>query len=188
METKRFEIAGPVLLKPDVFIDDRGYFFESFSLKRYQELGIPAERFVQDNVSHSRRGVVRGLHYQAPPFAQGKLVQVLRGRVLDVALDIRTGSPTFGKYVMVELSEVDHSQFWIPAGFAHAFLALEDNTLFTYKVTNPYHKESDRGILWNDPELGIAWPKDITPLVSPKDAALPLLSGIATDFVFGEEY
>lgn len=186
METKRFSIEGPVLLQPDVFIDDRGCFFESFSLKRYQDLGIPADRFVQDNVSKSKRGVVRGLHYQAAPFEQGKLVQVLHGRVLDVALDIRVGSPTYGKHVMVELSGVDHQQFWIPAGFAHAFMALTDDAIFTYKVTNPYDKESDRGVRWNDPALGIAWPTDIAPIVSAKDAALPLLRDIVNGFVYGE--
>lgn len=184
MEAKQFEIVGLVLFKPDVFADDRGYFFESFSQKRYQEFGIPAEHFVQDNVSRSRRGVVRGLHYQAPPYAQGKLVQVLRGRVFDVAVDIRTGSPTYGKYVMVELSEANHCQFWIPAGFAHGFFALEDETIFTYKVTNPYHKESDRGILWNDPVLNIPWPTGIAPVVSPKDATLSLFNGIADEFAY----
>ncbi len=181
METKRFDIEGPMLLVPDVYADDRGYFFESYSLKKYQELGIPAERFVQDNVSKSKKGVVRGLHYQAPPFAQGKLVSVLRGRVLDVAVDIRTGSPTYGKHVMVELSEENHAQFWIPEGFAHAFMALEDDTVFTYKVTNVYDKASDRGVCWNDPDLGIAWPASEA-LVSEKDAALPLLKDIVSEF------
>lgn len=185
METKRFEIAGPVLLMPDVFSDDRGYFFESFSLKRYQEFGIPADRFVQDNVSKSKKGTVRGLHYQAPPFDQGKLVQVLSGSVLDVAVDIRDGSPTYGRYVTVELSEKNHNQFWIPAGFAHAFMALEDDTVFAYKVTNPYDKDSDRGILWNDPAIGILWPK-LDAIVSPKDADLPPLQEIVREFAYGE--
>ncbi|MBI2439507.1 MAG: dTDP-4-dehydrorhamnose 3,5-epimerase [Candidatus Moranbacteria bacterium] len=188
METKRFFIDGPVLLQPEVFIDDRGCFFESFSVERYQKLGIPADRFVQDNVSKSKRGVVRGLHYQARPFEQGKLVQVLCGRVLDVAVDIRVGSPTYGRHVMVELSGVNHKQFWIPAGFAHAFMSLVDNTIFTYKVTGLYHKESDRGILWNDPALDIAWPKDVTPIVSSKDAASPPLSEIVDAFVYNEEH
>jgi dTDP-4-dehydrorhamnose 3,5-epimerase len=186
MEIQRFEVTGPVLLMPVVYADDRGYFFESFSRERYLEVGIPADRFVQDNVSKSKQGVVRGLHYQAQPFEQGKLVQVLRGRVLDVALDIRTGSPTFGKHVMVDLSEENHRQFWIPAGFAHAFMALEDDTVFTYKVTNPYNKESDRGVLWNDPALGIQWPDMVSPIVSSKDAALPPLCEIADGFVYGE--
>lgn len=183
MKVEKTILDGVLIIEPDVFADDRGYFFESFSLKKYQEAGIPAEQFVQDNASKSRKGVVRGLHYQAPPFAQGKLVQVLRGRVLDVALDIRSGSPTYGQHVMVELSEENHRQLWLPAGFAHAFMTLEDDTIFTYKTTNPYNKESDRGIRFDDPALGIAWPAaDV--IVSEKDAALPLLADIVQEFVF----
>lgn len=183
MKVEKTILDGVLIIEPDVYADDRGYFFESFSREKYREAGIPADRFVQDNASNSKKGVVRGLHYQAPPFAQGKLVQVLRGRVLDVALDIRTGSPTYGQHVMVELSEENHRQFWIPAGFAHAFMALEDDTIFTYKVTNPYNKESDRGVLWNDPALGIAWP-EMGAIVSSKDAALPLLAESPQEFVF----
>src|SRR5690606_21623011 len=142
--------------------------------------GIPDE-FVQDNLSLSQKGVLRGLHYQAPPFGQGKLVSVLRGRVLDVAVDIRFGSPTFGKHVAVELSADNKRQLWIPEGFAHGFLSLENDTLFSYKCTNVYSKEHDRGVRWNDPALGIAWGIE-EPLLSEKDTAQPLLSEIAADF------
>lgn len=193
MESKRFdEIAGqcPVLLMPKEFPDDRGYFLESWNEPKYRELGIPLQpaKFVQANVSKSKKGVVRGLHYQATPFEQGKLVSVLRGRVVDVAVDIRTGSPTYGKHVMAELSEENHHQLWIPAGFAHGFMALEDDTVFTYLVTGPYNGASDRGVLWNDPAIGIAWPaiEGVEPIVSLKDAALPFLSDIVDGFAFGE--
>lgn len=193
MESKRFdEIAGqcPVLLTPKAFTDDRGYFLESWSEPKYRELGVPIHpaKFVQANVSRSKKGVVRGLHYQARPSEQGKLVSVLHGRVVDVAVDIRTESPTYGKYVMVELSEENHCQLWIPAGFAHGFMALEDDTVFTYLVTGLYNPASERGVLWNDPAIGIAWPSidGMEPIVSSKDAVLPLLSDIVDGFVFGE--
>jgi dTDP-4-dehydrorhamnose 3,5-epimerase len=193
MESKRFdEIAGqcPVLLVPRVSADDRGYFLESWSEPKYHELGIPVDpaKFVQGNVSKSKKGVVRGLHYQATPFEQGKLVSVLRGRVVDVAVDIRTGSPTFGKHVMAELSEENHHQLWIPAGFAHGFMALEDDTVFTYLVTGLYHPESERSVLWNDPAIGIAWPsiEGVDPIVSSKDAKALPLAEIVDGFAFGE--
>lgn len=193
MESKRFdEIAGqcPVLLIPKVFPDDRGYFFESWSEPKYRELGIPIHpaKFVQANVSKSKKGVVRGLHYQATPSEQGKLVSVLRGRVVDVAVDIRIGSPTFGQHVMVELSEENHQQLWIPAGFAHGFMALEDDTVFTYLVTGLYNGASERSVRWNDPAIGIAWPSvdSISPMVSSKDAKAPLLTGVDKCFAFGE--
>lgn len=176
------EIPGLLILEPDAFSDERGFFMETYSRDRYREAGI-AEDFFQDNLSSSKRGVIRGLHYQAPPFAQGKLVSVLRGRVLDVAVDIRAGSPTYGKYVAVELSGENHKQFWIPAGFAHGFVALEDDTLFAYKCTAPYSKEHDRGIRWNDPAIGIEW--GVTDrIVSDKDRAHPLLSEIVQEFTF----
>ncbi len=176
METEVFDIEGLVLVKPRVFTDERGYFFESFNMERYADAGIPAEHFVQDNISKSRKGVLRGLHFQRDPMAQGKLVQVLQGKVIDVAVDIRKGSPTFGKYVAVELSEENHHQFWIPAGFAHGFVALEDDTIFTYKVTNVYSPKHDGGIRYDDPEIGIKWalPKEDL-IVSEKDKTLPLL-------------
>lgn len=182
MQVEKTEIPGLLILEPGVFSDERGFFVETYQRDRYREVGIGAE-FFQDNLSCSRRGVVRGLHYQAPPFAQGKLVSVLRGRVLDVAVDIRSGSPTYGKFVAVELSAENHKQFWIPAGFAHGFVSLEDDTLFAYKCTAPYSKEHDRGVRFNDPAIGIEWGVD-TPIVSEKDWAHPLLSEIAQEFTF----
>lgn len=176
------EIPGLLILEPTVFSDDRGFFMETYNLDRYREAGIEAE-FVQDNLSCSKRGVVRGLHYQVPPFAQGKLVSVLRGRVLDVAVDIRHGSPTYGKFVAVELSAENHKQFWIPAGFAHGFVSLENDTLFAYKCTAPYSKEHDRGIRYDDPAIGIDWGVE-SPTVSEKDQTHPLLSEIAQEFTF----
>lgn len=176
METETFFIEGLLLVKPGVFTDERGYFFESFNAERYRALGIPADEFVQDNVSCSKRGVLRGLHFQLAPFAQGKLVSVLRGKVLDVAVDIREGSTTFGKHIAVELSSENHHQLWIPAGFAHGFLALEDDTVFSYKVTAPYAKEHEGGIRYDDPDIGIEWPHvEGGLIVSEKDTALPFL-------------
>lgn len=183
MHTDTTIIPGLLIITPEVFEDDRGYFFESFHEKRYQGLLGVDIHFVQDNASVSRKGVLRGLHYQAPPFAQGKLVSVLRGHVMDVAVDIRTGSPTYGKYVMVELSADNHCQFWIPAGFAHGFVALEDDTIFAYKCTNVYSKEYERGIRYNDPAIGIDWGMT-DPIVSDKDKLHPLLSAISSEFVF----
>lgn len=185
MKIEKTILEGVLIIEPDVFPDARGFFMETFEEKRYVEaLGLSVEeRFVQDNLNVSKKGVLRGLHYQAPPFAQGKLVSVLRGRVLDVAVDIRSGSPTFGKHVMVELSAENHRQFFIPRGFAHGFLVLEDETIFTYKCTNVYSKDHDRGILWNDPALGIEWGME-TPIVSEKDQKYPVLADIKKDFVF----
>lgn len=182
MNVTKTDIEGLLLIEPNIFRDERGYFLESYNDGRYHETGIP-ELFVQDNVSVSKKGVIRGLHYQAPPFDQGKLVSVLRGRVIDVAVDIRTGSPTYGKHVAVELSADNHKQFWIPAGFAHGFVALEDDTVFAYKCTNVYSKDHDRGIRYNDPALGIDW--NVTdPIVSEKDKLHPLLSEISSEFIF----
>lgn len=185
MKIEKTILEGALIIEPDVFPDARGFFMETFEEKRYvAALQLsPEERFVQDNLNVSKKGVLRGLHYQAPPFAQGKLVSVLRGRVFDVAVDIRSGSPTFGKHVMVELSAENHRQFWIPRGFAHGFIVLEDETIFTYKCTNVYSKEHDRGILWSDPALSIEW-GDITPIVSEKDQKHSLLADIKKDFVF----
>ncbi len=177
METEKLLIDGLILLSPKVFTDDRGYFFESFSASRYRELGIPADEFVQDNVSCSGRGVLRGLHFQSAPFAQGKLVSVLRGKVFDVVVDIRRESPTFGKYVAVELSEENHHQLWIPDGFAHGFLALLDGTVFSYKVTAPYSQEHEGGIRYDDPDIGIEWPRIEEGMrLSKKDKMLPSLA------------
>lgn len=183
MKTEATPLRGLLILTPDVFADERGYFLESFQEARYQEALGSDIHFVQDNLSLSRKGVLRGLHYQAPPMAQGKLVSVLRGRVWDVAVDIRFGSPTFGQHVAVELSAENHKQFWIPAGFAHGFVALEDETLFAYKCTNVYSKEHDRGVRWNDPALGIAWGIE-APIVSEKDKQYPVLKDIEQEFSF----
>ncbi|MBP9728039.1 MAG: dTDP-4-dehydrorhamnose 3,5-epimerase [Candidatus Moranbacteria bacterium] len=186
MNIEKTALEGVLIITPDVYTDERGMFMETFQESRYREaLGLSAdERFVQDNFSVSKKGVLRGLHYQASPFAMGKLVQVSRGRVLDVAVDIRSGSPTYGKHVMVELSADNYKQFWIPIGFAHGFVALEDDTVFTYKCTNVYSKEHDRGIRYDDPALSIDWSVD-TLIVSEKDQKHPLLAEITKDFVFG---
>ena len=159
IETKIPEL---LILEPRVFEDDRGWFMESFNQKSFttllNERGFEISDFVQDNHSSSQKGALRGLHYQLNPFAQAKLVRVVQGRAWDVAIDIRQHSPTFGQWVGIELTATNHRQFWIPAGFAHGFIALEDNTQFLYKTTNYYHKESERTILWNDDDLNIDWP------------------------------
>lgn len=155
------------LIQPDVFPDARGYFFESYQKEKFLKLGIDAE-FVQDNESMSQKGVLRGLHYQKPPYAQGKLVRVVKGAVLDVAVDIRKGSPTYGHWIAEVISAENKLMVWIPIGFAHGFLTLEDDTIFQYKCTNYYNKESEGGIIWNDPDLNINWGIR-EPLVSGKD-------------------
>lgn len=185
MNVIKTALDGVVIIEPDVFADERGFFMETFEEKRYQEaLGI-AERFVQDNLSMSKKGVLRGLHYQIPPFGQGKLVSVLSGKVLDVAVDIRSRSPTFGQHVTVELSGENHRQFFMPAGFAHGFVVLSDTAIFSYKCTNVYSKEHDRGVLWNDPALGIDWGV-ADPIVSEKDQQHPLLADIAKEYIFNK--
>ncbi|MDD2766231.1 MAG: dTDP-4-dehydrorhamnose 3,5-epimerase [Candidatus Moranbacteria bacterium] len=183
MQTEKTPLEGVIIITPDIFSDERGFFVETFQEKRYQEIFGADVHFVQDNFSASKKGVLRGLHYQASPFAQAKLVQVVKGRVLDVAVDVRFGSPTFGQFVSVELSEENHKQFFIPAGFAHGFVALEDDTLFQYKCTNVYSKEHERGIIWNDKAIGIEWGIK-QPLVSGKDNEHPLLQDIVQDFVY----
>ncbi len=170
-----------VIIEPAVFGDDRGWFMESYSERRFHDglkaLGLPAPRpFVQDNESHSKAGVLRGLHYQLPPHAQGKLVRVVAGAAFDVAVDIRRGSPTFGQWVGVELSADSKRQLWIPEGFAHGFLTLADDTRFLYKTTDFYAKDCERAIRFDDPAIGIAWPMDLQPLLTPKDAQAPLLA------------
>lgn len=174
-------IQGLIILEPQIFQDERGYFYETYQFEKFKTLGIH-ETFVQDNQSLSSQGTLRGLHFQKPPFDQAKLVRVVRGKVLDVAVDLRKGSATYGKYEKVELSEQNHLQFFIPKGFAHGFLALENNTLFTYKCSNYYNKESESGLLWNDPEIDIKWSFS-DPLVSAKDQVLPQLEGFETPFV-----
>ncbi|AVN23620.1 MULTISPECIES: dTDP-4-dehydrorhamnose 3,5-epimerase [Acinetobacter] len=172
IETK---IKGLLILEPKVFGDDRGWFMESFNQKAFEEAlderGLDIPQFVQDNHSLSQKGVLRGLHYQLNPYAQGKLVRVVQGKAWDVAVDIRKSSPTFGQWVGIELTGENHKQFWIPAGFAHGFVALEDNTQFLYKTTNYYNKESEGAIVWNDPSIAIDWPLNHIDqvLVSDKD-------------------
>ena len=174
-------LPGVVVIDPSVIGDDRGWFMESFSQKRFNDglaaLGLPQPRpFVQDNESQSATGVLRGLHYQLPPHPQGKLVRVVIGAALDVAVDIRRASPTFGHWVAEELSAENRRQLWIPEGFAHAFVALQDNTRFVYKTTDFYARDCERAIRWNDPALGIRWPVGLQPRLAAKDAEAPLLA------------
>ena len=167
MQIEKNHIEGLLVIKPDVFEDQRGYFFESYNEEKLRRLGIDV-KFVQDNESKSGKGVLRGLHFQVPPYEQGKLVRVVKGAVLDVAVDLRRSSPTYGQWASIQLSEKNKWMYWIPAGFAHGFLTLEEETVFFYKCTQVYNKESERGIFWNDPGLGIKWGTD-QPLVSEKD-------------------
>ena len=156
MNSIKTPIKDLIILEPKVFEDERGYFFESFSKKKFEDLGINVQ-FVQDNQSLSNKNVLRGLHFQAPPFAQGKLVRVLKGSVLDIAVDIRKESETYGQYFSLILSEQNKKMFWIPPGFAHGFLTLEDQTIFSYKCSSYYHPDSEGSLLWNDPQLNIDW-------------------------------
>jgi len=167
------ELPEVLIVEPKVFGDSRGFFYESFQGTRYAEAGIPGP-FVQDNLSRSVRGTLRGLHFQEPK-AQGKLVQVLRGAVWDVAVDVRRGSPRFGRWVAVELSETTPRQLWIPRGFAHGFCVVSDSAEFFYKCTELYAPECERSIAWNDPAIGITWPVG-SPILSAKDAAAPRLA------------
>jgi dTDP-4-dehydrorhamnose 3,5-epimerase len=172
MKVTELEIPGVLLVEPRVFGDARGWFMESWHAERYAEAGI-GPRFVQDNFSMSGRGTLRGLHYQQP-HAQGKLVSVLEGEVWDVAVDIRVGSPTYGRWAATVLSAENHRQLYIPAGFAHGFVVTSERALFHYKCTEQYRPEAEGTVYWNDPELGIEWPVE-APTVSHKDAtALPL--------------
>ncbi|MEI8047275.1 MAG: dTDP-4-dehydrorhamnose 3,5-epimerase [Bacteroidota bacterium] len=172
MELTLTAIPDVKIIKPDVFGDDRGYFFESFHVEKFAAFGI-TDPFMQDNESRSQKNVLRGLHYQLQPFAQGKLIRVIRGSVLDIAVDIRRNSPTFGKWVSMELTGENKWICWIPAGFAHGFVTLEDDTIFTYKCSAPYDKASEGSIRWNDPELNIDWGIS-DPLLSDKDKVAPL--------------
>ena len=175
MEYKETEIAGVYVIEPRVFNDARGYFFEAWKKEEF-EAHVGRVAFIQDNESKSSYGVLRGLHYQKGDLSQAKLVRVIKGKVLDVAVDIRKSSPTFGKHVMVELSDENKRQFFIPRGFAHGFLVLSEEAIFTYKVDNPYAPQAEAGIRWNDPELGIEWPIDPKRvLTSEKDLKQPLL-------------
>ncbi|WP_227105624.1 dTDP-4-dehydrorhamnose 3,5-epimerase [Chromobacterium rhizoryzae] len=161
------------IIEPAVFGDERGFFFESFNQQRFEAAVGRAAPFVQDNHSRSAKGVLRGLHYQLAPHAQGKLVRVIAGEVFDVAVDIRPGSASFGQWVGVHLSAANKRQLWVPPGFAHGFLTLSDSAEFLYKTTDYWFKELERSIAWNDPELAIAWPLDGEPQLSAKDGAAP---------------
>ena len=175
MEYIKTEIAGVFIIEPRVFNDARGYFMEAWKEAEFNE-HIGPVKFIQDNESKSSYGVLRGLHYQKGAYSQAKLVRVIKGRVLDVAVDIRKSSPTFGKHVMVELSEDNKRQFFIPRGFAHGFLVLSEEAIFTYKVDNPYMPSQEAGVRWNDPELAIEWPIDPAVVqTSEKDLKQPLL-------------
>ncbi|NVO02387.1 MAG: dTDP-4-dehydrorhamnose 3,5-epimerase [Bacteroidetes bacterium] len=167
MKVTSLPIEGLKIIQPVIFEDERGYFFESYNEEKFFEAGIK-EHFVQDNQSKSNKGVLRGLHFQEPPYAQGKLVRVINGAVLDVAVDIRKNSPTYGQHFLIELTETNKTMFYIPPGFAHGFLTLIDNTVFSYKCTELYNNKSEKTILWNDKDIDIHWNFD-NPTLSAKD-------------------
>ena len=173
MNISKTPLANVLVIEPNRYQDSRGYFSETWNKKRYAEAGVPAD-FVQDNFSVSQRGVLRGLHFQYP-YPQNKLVQVLRGSVFDVAVDLRKQSPTFGKWWGTELTEENGRQLFVPVGFAHGFLVLRENSVFVYKCSEFYHPEAERSLLWNDPEIGIEWPME-HPVLSEKDASAQTLS------------
>lgn len=175
MKVTRTKLQGVFLIDPDVFADPRGYFLETWAFRRYSDAGLPSI-FVQDNLSRSDRGILRGLHLQHP-HGQGKLVHVIHGEVFDVAVDVRTGSPTFGQWVGTTLTGENHRQVYIPPGFAHGFCVVSEYALFSYKCTEAYHRESELGVIWNDPDLGIPWPI-AEPQLSGKDALFPRLAEI----------
>ena len=179
MRTVQTDLAGVVIVEPDVYRDPRGYFFETWSERRYAELGLPS-RFVQDNVSRSCRGTLRGLHLQGSPMAQGKLVYVLEGEVLDVAVDVRVDSPSFGRWVGATLSAGNQRQLYIPPGFAHGFCVTSEHAVFAYKCTQYYARAAELSVSFCDPDIGIVWPVS-EPLLSDKDAAAPRLRDIARD-------
>jgi len=164
------ELPEIVVIEPEIFGDARGYFMELYHREKYEKAGI-RDRFVQDNHSRSSRGVLRGLHYQLPPAAQGKLVRCVAGEVFDVAVDLRKSSLSFGRWIGVHLSAENQRQVWIPPGFAHGFLVLSESADFLYKTTDYYSPEYERCVLWNDPDLAVAWPLEIDPALSPKDQA-----------------
>lgn len=180
MQIKTTPIEGLLIIEPQIFNDPRGYFYESYNKEKMYAAGIDIE-FVQDNQSLSQKGIVRGLHFQAAPYAQAKLVRVIQGAVMDVAVDIRKNSPTYGQHFAIELSAENKTMFFIPPGFAHGFETLTDNTLFLYKCSNLYNKESEGGLLWNDEQLNIQW-QTKNPLVSDKDKVLPALNNFISPF------
>ncbi len=179
------DILGVILIEPQVFRDNRGIFMEFYRRSEFSARGIH-DTFIQDNHSHSLRGVIRGLHYQKNPKAQAKLIMALRGEVFDVAVDIRKGSPTYGKWVGVVLSEGKKQMIYIPAGFAHGFCVLSEEAQVVYKATQEYDPELDRGIIWNDSDIGINWPVEL-PIVSPRDSQLPCLRESDNNFIYQRE-
>lgn len=187
MNVIQTDIPGVVIIEPRVFEDSRGYFFESYSQRDFDQMVRPV-RFVQDNESKSSYGVLRGLHFQKGEYSQSKLVRVVKGTVLDVAVDIRKGSPTFGKYVSVELSENNHRQFFVPRGFAHGFSVLSEEAVFQYKCDNLYSPQNEGAIAWDDPQIGVDWkiPADKA-ILSAKDAAHPMLKDCDCLFDFNED-
>lgn len=188
MKVIKTAIADVLIIESDVFGDSRGYFFENYSQKKFNELVRPIE-FVQDNESKSKYGVLRGLHFQKGKYAQSKLVRVVKGRVLDVAVDIRKGSPTFGKHVAVELSEENHRQVFIPRGFAHGFLALSEEAIFQYKCDNFYTPQAEGAIAWNDPDIGINWQLPVIDIIlSEKDKRHPKLKDVVDLFDYNVDY
>jgi dTDP-4-dehydrorhamnose 3,5-epimerase len=180
------EIPEVILIKPRVFLDERGFFLEFYKESEFKQVGIKGN-FVQANHSKSTKGVLRGLHYQLAPKSQGKLIRCIKGRMFDVAVDIRKGSPTFGKYVGVELSEENHSMFWIPQGFAHGFLTLSETVEVIYQVLGAeYAPEYERAVRWNDTDIAINWPLEKEPILSAKDKSAPLLKDAEINFIYGE--
>ena len=181
MEVKKTKINGVFLIKPQIFKDKRGYFFESFNSKEFRKATGLEVQFVQDNQSLSSKNVLRGLHFQHPPFAQAKLVSVIKGEVLDVVVDIRKDSETYGEHIAAYLNEENHHQLYIPEGMAHGFLTLKDDTIFTYKCSDFYNKEAEDCILWNDEKLNINWGAS-NPIVSKKDHKAKIFDSLITPF------
>lgn len=182
MKITQTELQGLLLIEPDVFRDERGYFCETYNEAKLSQLGF-TQNFVQDNESKSSKGVLRGIHFQKPPFAQAKLVRVVSGSVIDFAVDLRKGSPTYGKYKAVKLDAEKKNMLYLPEGFGHAFVSLEDNTIFSYKCSNLYNKESESGILFSDPDLAIDWQIE-NPILSDKDKILPCFKDFDSPFTF----
>lgn len=181
MKILKTPIEGLLIIEPAVFGDERGYFFESFNKEKFKELTGEEVDFVQDNQSLSGKNIVRGLHFQNPPYEQGKLVRVIKGEVIDVAVDIRKNSPTYGEHFAIKLNEENKTMFWIPPGFAHGFSSLKDDTIFSYKCTNYYNKESEGSVLWNDSDLNIDWGVENT-VISDKDLVGESLKDLKTQF------
>lgn len=181
MVEEKIAIDGLILIKPTIFSDERGVFLESYNKFKFDSLFVGPIEFMQDNLSVSKKNILRGLHFQKRPMAQGKLVQVIKGSVLDVAVDIRKSSPTYGQHYKVELNDINKFQLWIPEGFAHGFISLEENTVFSYKCTNFYSKDDEMDLLWNDPKLNIDWGVD-SPTLSEKDETASKFSDFITPF------